>query len=157
VKNILDGLGLAGTYTIKINSLGVFKERERFLTELQAFFVNKKHLLDETDLARLENNPLRLLDSKNEDVRALLTQAPKMTDFLKKDSLDFYNKVKEYLDILSVPYVEDPTLVRGLDYYCHTVWEFVDGSGRTQDSFCGGGRYDGLARSLGYKTEVPAV
>lgn len=69
---------------------------------------------------------------KNEDVKAMLTQAPKMTDFLKKDSLEFYNKVKEYLDILGVPYVEDHTLVRGLDYYSHTVWEFVDGSGRTQ-------------------------
>lgn len=157
MKNILDGLGLSGSYTLKINSLGVPKEREKYLAELQAFFENKKHLLDETDLARLANNPLRLLDSKNEDVQAMLTQAPKMTDFLKKDSLEFYNKVKEYLDILGVSYVEDPTLVRGLDYYSHTVWEFVDGSGRTQDAFGGGGRYDGLAKSIGYKTEVPAV
>ena len=157
MKNILDGLGLAGSYTLKINSLGVQKEREKYLLELQSFFENKKHLLDETDLARLANNPLRLLDSKNEDVQAMLTQAPKMTDFLKKDSLEFYNKVKEYLDILGVSYVEDPTLVRGLDYYSHTVWEFVDGSGRTQDAFGGGGRYDGLAKSIGYKTEIPAV
>ncbi len=157
MKNILDGLGLAGSYTLKINSLGIAKERERYLIELQSFFENKKHLLDETDLARLANNPLRLLDSKNEDVQAMLTQAPKMTEFLKKDSLEFYTKVKEYLDILGVPYVEDSTLVRGLDYYSHTVWEFVDGSGRTQDAFGGGGRYDGLAKAIGYKTEVPAV
>ena len=80
-----------------------------------------------------------------------------MTDFLKKDSKEFYDKAKEYLDILGVEYTEDPTLVRGLDYYSHTVWEFVDGSGRTQDAFGGGGRYDGLAKSIGYKTEIPAV
>lgn len=157
MKNIMDGLGLAGTYTIKINSLGVTKEREKYLEELKAFFEERKHLLDETDLARLEGNPLRLLDSKNSDVRELLHIAPKMTDFLKKDSKQFYDTVKEYLTILGVEFVEDPTLVRGLDYYSHTVWEFVDGSGRTQDAFGGGGRYDGLAKSIGYKTEVPAV
>ncbi len=157
MAQILDGLGLAGTYTVKINSLGVAKEREKYLIELASFFENKKHLLDETDLARLEKNPLRLLDSKNADVKELLKVAPKMTDFLKKDSLEFYTKVKEYLDILGVKYEEDHTLVRGLDYYSHTVWELVDGSGRTQDAFGGGGRYDGLAKSIGYKTEVPAV
>ena len=157
MKNILDGIGLAGTYTIKINSLGVPKEREKYLMELASFFEWKKHLLDETDLARLEKNPLRLLDSKNPDVQELLKIAPKMTDFLKKDSKEFYDKAKEYLDILGVEYTEDPTLVRGLDYYSHTVWEFVDGSGRTQDAFGGGGRYDGLAKSIGYKTEIPAV
>jgi histidyl-tRNA synthetase len=157
MAQILDGLGLGGTYTVKINSLGVAKEREKYLIELASFFENKKHLLDETDIARLEKNPLRLLDSKNPDVKELLKLAPKMTDFLKKDSLEFYTKVKEYLDILGVKYEEDPTLVRGLDYYSHTVWELVDGSGRTQDAFGGGGRYDGLAKSIGYKTEVPAV
>lgn len=157
MKNILDGLGLEGTYKLKINSLWVPKEREKYLMELQSFFENKKHLLDEIDLARLEKNPLRLLDSKNEDVRELLRIAPKMTDFLKKDSKEFYEKVKEYLSILGVEYEEDPTLVRGLDYYSHTVWEFVDGSGRTQDAFGGGGRYDGLSKSIGWKEEVPAV
>jgi len=157
MAQILDGLGLSGTYAVKLNSLGVAKEREKYLLELQSFFENKKHLLDEIDLARLEKNPLRLLDSKNTDVQELLKIAPKMTDFLKKDSLEFYNKVKEYLDILGVKYIEDHTLVRGLDYYSHTVWEFVDWSGRTQDAFGGGGRYDWLAKSIGYKTEVPAV
>ncbi len=157
MASILDGIGLGGKYKIKINSLGVQKEREKYILELQSFFENKKHLLDEVDLARLEKNPLRLLDSKNEDVRELLKVAPKMTDFLKKDSLDFYNQVKEYLNILGVAYEEDHTLVRWLDYYSHTVWEFVDGSGRTQDAFGGGGRYDGLSKSIGWKDAVPAV
>jgi histidyl-tRNA synthetase len=155
--SILDGLGLKGKYTVKLNTLGLPKEREKYILELQSFFEARKHLLDEVDLARLAVNPLRLLDSKNEDVKELLKVAPKMTDFLKKDSAEFYRQVKEYLDILGVSYVEDHTLVRGLDYYSHTVWEWVDGSGRTQDSFGGGGRYDGLAKVLGHKEEIPAV
>ena len=106
----------------------MLKEREKYIAELTSFFEGKKHLLDETDIARLEKNPLRLLDSKNEDTRTLLAIAPKMTDFLKGESLEFYTKVKEYLSILGVSYEEDPTLVRGLDYYSHTVWEFVDNS-----------------------------
>ncbi len=154
---ILDGIGLAGKYKVKINSLGIPKERERYILELQGFFENKKHLLDETDLARLEKNPLRLLDSKNEDVQELMKVAPKITDFLKKESLDYYMQVKEYLDILWIAYEEDSTLVRWLDYYCHTVWELVDGSGRTQDAFGWGGRYDGLSKSIGWKDAVPAV
>ncbi len=155
--SMLDGLGLAGKYTVKINTLGLPKEREKYIIELQSFFEARRHLLDEIDLARLATNPLRLLDSKNEDVKELLKIAPKMTDFLKKESAEFYTKVKEYLDILGVKYTEDHTLVRGLDYYSHTVWEWVDGSGRTQDSFGGGGRYDGLAKVLGHKNEIPAV
>lgn len=155
--SILDGLGLKGKYTVKLNTLGVAKEREKYILELQSFFEARRHLLDEVDQARLTSNPLRLLDSKNPDVKELLKVAPKMTDFLKKDSAEFYSKVKEYLDILGVDYVEDHTLVRGLDYYSHTVWEWVDGSGRTQDSFGGGGRYDGLAKVLGHKEEIPAV
>jgi histidyl-tRNA synthetase len=155
--SMLDGLGLAGKYTVKLNTLGLPKEREKYLIELSSFFEARRHLLDEVDQARLTINPLRLLDSKNEDVRELLKIAPKITDFLKKDSQEFYDKVKEYLTILGVNYVEDHTLVRGLDYYVHTVWEWVDGSGRTQDSFGGGGRYDGMAKALGNKNEIPAV
>lgn len=155
--SILDNVGLAGRYKLKINSLGVAKEREKYVQELQSFFEARAHLLDETDLARLRANPLRILDSKNEDVRELLKVAPKMADYLKKESKDFYVKVKEYLDILGVAYEEDPTLVRGLDYYSHTVWEWVDGSGRTQDAFGGGGRYDDLSKNVGHKESVPAV
>lgn len=155
--SILDNIGLAGRYKLKINSLGVAKEREKYIQELQAFFEARAHLLDETDLARLRSNPLRILDSKNEDVKELLKVAPKIADYLKKESKDFFVKVKEYLDILGVAYEEDPTLVRGLDYYSHTVWEWVDGSGRTQDAFGGGGRYDDLSKNIGHKDGVPAV
>ena len=97
------------------------------------------------------------MDSKNEDVKELLKIAPKITDFLKGDSKKFYENVKEYLTILGVEFEEDPTLVRGLDYYSHTVWEFVDDSGRTQDAFGGGGRYNTLSQKIGHKKEIPAV
>lgn len=156
-SSILDNIGLQGKYVVKINTLGVAKEREKYVQELQSFFEARAHLLDETDLARLRTNPLRILDSKNEDVKELLKVAPKITDFLKKESKEFYAKVKAYLDVLGVPYVEDPTLVRGLDYYSHTVWEWVDGTERTQNSFGGGGRYDELSKNIGHKDAVPAV
>lgn len=157
MASILDAVWLEGKYTIKINSLGVQKEREKYIQELEAFLKARKHLLDEVDLARLEKNPLRVLDTKNEEVRELFQIAPKITDFLKGDSYSFYNRVKEYLDILGITYEEDPTLVRWLDYYSHTVWEFVDGSWRTQDAYGGGGRYDQLSKSIWYKDAVPAV
>lgn len=152
---ILDSLGLKWKYKIKLNSLGVVKEREKYIEELKSFFANKTHLLDELDLHRLETNPLRLLDSKNPDTQEILKFAPKITDFLKKDSKEFFTKVKEYLDIYWVEYEEDSTLVRWLDYYCHTVWEFIDNSGRSQDAFWGGWRYDDLSKSIGHKTSVP--
>lgn len=154
---ILTDCGIGGKFTLKINTLGNAKEREAYVAELQAFFRGKSHLLDEIDQARVENNPLRILDSKNPDVREILPFAPKLQDFMKKESLAYYASVKEYLDILKVKYEEDSTLVRGLDYYCDVVFECVDNSGRTQDAFCGGGRYDDLATSLGSKHPVPAA
>ncbi|MDP2104002.1 MAG: histidine--tRNA ligase [Candidatus Gracilibacteria bacterium] len=155
--SILDDIGLKGQYRLKINTLATPKEREKYIMELTSFFENKKHLLDETDLYRLGTNPLRILDTKNEDTRELLKVAPKITDFLKKDSREHYDRTKAYLDILGITYEEDPLLVRGFDYYCHTVWEWVDGSNRTQNAFGGGGRYDGLSKSIGYKDTIPGV
>ena len=154
---ILSDCGIGDKFALKINTLGNAREREAYVTELQAFFRGKSHLLDEIDQARVENNPLRILDSKNPDVREILPFAPKLRDFMKKDSIAYYESVKEYLSLLRIPFVEDPTLVRGLDYYCDVVFECVDNSGRSQDAYCGGGRYDDLATNLGSKTPVPAA
>ncbi len=154
---ILSDCGLKGKFTTKINTLGTAKEREAYVAELQAFFRGKSHLLDEIDQARVESNPLRLLDSKNPDVREILPFAPKLKDFMKKDSIAYYESTKEYLTILGIDFIEDPNLVRGLDYYSDVVFECVDNSGRSQDSYCGGGRYDDLATSLGSKNTVPAA
>lgn len=154
---ILSDCGLKWKFTTKINTLGTAKEREAYVAELQAFFRGKSHLLDEIDQARVENNPLRILDSKNPDVREILPFAPKLRDFMKKDSIAYYESTKEYLTILGIDFVEDDTLVRGLDYYSDVVFECVDNSGRTQDSYCGGGRYDDLATNLWSKNPVPAA
>lgn len=156
-KSILDSIWLRWTFKVKINSLWNQKEREKYIEALKEFFDNKKQHLDENDLYRLEKNPLRILDSKNPDTQELLKFAPKITDFLKKESKEFYDSVKEYLNILNVEYIEDSSLVRWLDYYNHTVWEFVDFSWRSQDALGWWGRYDELAKNIWNKTWVPAV
>ncbi|EKE26004.1 MAG: Histidyl-tRNA synthetase [uncultured bacterium (gcode 4)] len=155
-KSILDSIWLSWTFKVKINSIWTTKEREKYIEELKNFFTNKKQHLDENDIHRLETNPLRILDSKNPDTIELLKFAPKITDYLKKDSKEFYEKVKEYLDILGVEYIEDHSLVRWLDYYCHTVWEFVDFSGRSQDSLGWWWRYDELSKTIWHKAGIPA-
>lgn len=154
---ILNKLWLEWDFKIKINSLGTPKDRIKYLEELTGFYDNKKHLLTPESLRKLEINPLRLFDTKDEDEKILANEAPKITKSLKKDSREHYTKVKEYLDILWVPYEEDHTLVRGLDYYNHTVWEFIDTSWRSKDSFWWGGRYDWLSKKIGHEEDIPGV
>ena len=122
-KSILDNLGLKDGYTIKINSLGNKKEMEKYLQELVGFFDNKKQHLSEQDLECLEKNPFQILASSNPDTKQLLAFAPKITDFLKKESAEYYKKTKEFLDILEVSYVEDPFLVPSVDYHSQIIWQ----------------------------------
>jgi len=157
VHTVLSKIGLKDKFTIKINSIGTAKEREKYIQALQDFYADKESLLSEDAKRKLATNPLRILDTKLEDEIILASQAPKIVDYLKEESATHYKKVKEYLDLLNIPYTEDHTLVRGLDYYTHTVFEFVDNSGRSQDTFCGGGRYDALAKKIGSPKDVPAI
>ena len=154
---VLNKIGLEKDFKIKINSIWTSKDRQKYLEELTSFYENKKHLLSEDAIRKLSTNPLRLLDTKVEDEIILANEAPKISKFLKKESKEHYAKVKEYLDLLWVPYEEDHKLVRWLDYYCHTVWEFVDNSWRSQDAFGWGGRYDMLSKKIGHSEEIPAV
>ena len=153
----INSIGLEWDFKVVINSVGTAKDREKYVEELKNFYENKKHLLSEDGLRKLETNPLRLLDTKIEDEIILANEAPQIAKFLKKKSREHYAKVKEYLEILNVPYEEDHKLVRGLDYYTHTVWEFIDNSGRSQNSYGWGGRYNWLSQAMGYKDEVPGV
>lgn len=153
----LNKIWLENDFKVKINSIWTLKDRQKYLEELVSFYENKKHLLSEDALRKLETNPLRLLDTKVDDEIILANEAPKITKFLKKDSKAHYEKVKEYLELLWVPYEEDHCLVRWLDYYTHTVWEFVDNTWRNQWSFGWGWRYDLLSKKLGYSEEIPAV
>lgn len=154
---ILNKIWLSWEFKIKINSIWTQKDRQKYLEELISFYENKKHLLSENWIRKLETNPLRLLDTKIEDEIILAKESPKITSYLKKDSLKHYKQVKEYLDILWVPYEEDHCLVRWLDYYTHTVWEFVWNTDSNQWSFGWWWRYDVLSKKLWHDSEIPAV
>ncbi len=154
---VLNKIGLEWDFKVKINSIWTLKDRQKYIEELRSFYENKKHILSEDALIKLSKNPLRLLDTKLEDEIILADSAPKITKFLKKDSLEHYKKVKEYLDLLWVPYEEDHKLVRWLDYYTHTVWEFADATWRNQWSFGWWWRYDMLSKKLWHPDEIPAV
>ena len=146
---ILEDLGIADRVDIQINTLGSAENREEYMEALRDFFFDKSQHLSEESQARLEINPLRILDSKDEDDQILVSMAPKLKDFLSEESKAYYETVKEYLRELDVPFYENEGLVRGLDYYCDTVFEIWDKSQGAQNAIGGGGRYDGLAELLG--------
>ncbi|TSD00210.1 MAG: histidyl-tRNA synthetase, partial [Candidatus Peregrinibacteria bacterium Greene1014_49] len=135
--------------TLQLNNIGTAESRKTFLAALKDFFIGKERHLPELDRKRLETNPLRLLDSKEEDTRILLKSAPTLEQFIDEDSKQYHALLLEYLDELQVKYILNPSLVRGLDYYGQTVFEFWDSSAGAQNAVGGGGRYDGLMELLG--------
>lgn len=153
----LNKIWLENKFKVKINSLWNLKDRQKYIDELVWFYDNKKHLLSEKSVKLLDTSPLKLLWSKEPDEIILANEAPKMSKFLKKDSLEHYKKVKEYLEILKVPYEEDHKVVMNIDYYNHTVWEFVEQKEDSEISLWTGWRYDGLSKKLWHNTEVPGV
>jgi histidyl-tRNA synthetase len=145
-------LGLpASSVEVTINSLGQPEERASYRDALVTYFSAHRDALDEESRRRLELNPLRILDSKNPDVQALVANAPVLLDVLSEGSKARFDKVRELLGALGVTYVVDPRLVRGLDYYTATIFEVKTTAGElgAQNTVCGGGRYDGLVQSLG--------
>ncbi len=143
---------------IHINSIGTPEERERYKGELLNYYRSKKSYLCEECRKRMQKNPLRLLDCKEEQCQGVKEEAPQIIDWLSENSKNYFMKVLEYLDELGVPYILRPTLVRGLDYYTHTVFEVypVSGEGTAQSALGGGGRYDLLVEELGGKS-TPAA
>lgn len=141
---------------VEINSLGIASERQLHRDALIAFFENNMDALDSDSKRRLQTNPLRILDTKNPAMQDLVNQAPQLTGFLGDDSLKHIEMVKSLLSACCVPWSINPRLVRGLDYYTHTVFEFVTDELGAQGTLCGGGRYDGLFEILGGKP-TPAV
>jgi len=136
---------------LEINSLGNADERRAYRDRLQTFLQAHHGDLDDDTNERVERNPLRVLDSKNPQVRALLEDAPLLMEQLGEDSLSHYQKLKCYLDRQGIEYHENPWLVRGLDYYCHTVFEWITDELGAQGTVCAGGRYDGLVELQGGK------
>ncbi|MCO5251477.1 MAG: histidine--tRNA ligase [Candidatus Kapabacteria bacterium] len=143
-------------YQLNINTLGNEASRALYKDELTKYLTANKEQLSEESKLRLETNPLRVLDSKSENDKLIIESAPSILDFLDDESRNHFDVVKSMLDDAKVLYVIDPKLVRGLDYYCHTVFEFKSGALGAQDAFGGGGRYDGLFSQLGGKI-TPAV
>jgi len=141
---------------LEINSLGSAESRATYRETLTGYFNNNKDQLDEDSVRRLTTNPLRILDSKNKDLESLISNAPKMIDHLDDDSNDHFNALKKYLDSLNISYNVNPKLVRGLDYYNQTVFEWISNDLGSQGTICGGGRYDGLVEKMG-GNPTPAI
>jgi len=141
---------------LQLNTIGSLESRQKYAQILQDYYTGKERSLCPDCLVRLEKNPMRLLDCKEEDCRILADLAPKMKDYLDKDSLDFHNELKGYLEEMGIEYQENSKLVRGLDYYNRTVFEFWDKTEGAQNAIGGGGRYDGLVKLMGGQ-HTPAV
>ncbi|QWF69479.1 histidine--tRNA ligase [Methylomonas paludis] len=145
-------LGIRDKVELQINSLGTSEERAAYKDTLVTYFIAHISELDEDSLRRLETNPLRILDSKNPDMQAMLQQAPVLLAHLGEASLSHFNQLKAMLDELGIRYQLNTRLVRGLDYYGKTVFEWVTDALGSQGTICAGGRYDGLIEQLGGKT-----
>ncbi len=141
-------LGVEGL-TLEINSIGCPACRKLYHQALRDYFEAQKAQLCPTCLDRLERNPMRILDCKNPECKEIAQNAPKVLDYICDDCAAHFDAVKGYLDAMNIPYVVNPTIVRGLDYYTRTVFEFVSAQIGAQGTVCGGGRYDGLAEELG--------
>jgi histidyl-tRNA synthetase len=141
---------------LELNSLGQAEERRQHREALVRHFEQHAAALDADSQRRLHSNPLRILDSKNPEMQALVEAAPKLMDFLGPESLAHFNAVRESLDAVGLGYRVNPRLVRGMDYYNLTVFEWVTDQLGSQGTVCGGGRYDGLIEQLGGKP-APAI
>jgi len=134
---------------LEINSLGTPEARASYRDALIEYFTGVKNQLDEDSIRRLEQNPLRILDSKNPGMQAIVEAAPVMLDYLDEESATHFSGLRALLDAAGVTYIVNPRLVRGLDYYSRTVFEWVTDALGSQGAVCSGGRYDGLVQKLG--------
>ncbi len=149
-QSVLDRLGLSDV-RLELNSIGCPECRAKYNQALREYFSQYKEQLCPTCLTRLEKNPMRLLDCKSPQDKEIAKDAPRITDYLCEECESHFKEVQSYLDCAGVKYTINPTIVRGLDYYTKTVFEFVTDCIGAQGTVCGGGRYDGLIEELGGK------
>ncbi len=152
-------LGMSDKVQLELNTLGESAERAEYRQALVDYLTAHKEQLDEDSQRRLSSNPLRILDSKNAQTQQILEQAPKLHDFLGAETLEHFNQLRAYLEAAGITYVINQKLVRGLDYYNKTVFEWTTTHLGAQGTVCAGGRYDGLVGQLKGRPEqsVPAV
>ncbi|MDG2502478.1 MAG: histidine--tRNA ligase [Porticoccaceae bacterium] len=144
-------LNIDHAVSLQINSLGTSADRKTYRAALVDYLMARQEQLDEDSQRRLQTNPMRILDSKNQDTQALLDDAPQLADFIDQESRDHFAQLCAVLDAANITYAINPRLVRGLDYYSKTVFEWVTSSLGAQGTVCAGGRYDGLVEQLGGK------
>ena len=149
-------LGITDAVTLQLNTLGSSEERQAYRAELVAFLETRKDELDEDSQRRLTTNPMRILDSKDANTQTILDTAPDFHEFLGEESREHFAQLCRFLDAAGVAYELNPRLVRGLDYYSKTVFEWVTDKLGAQGTVCAGGRYDGLVTQLGGRP-TPAV
>ena len=154
--DILDALGVLKRTVLELNTLGDAASRQAYRAALVAYYARYRAGLSEDSLTRLERNPLRILDSKDEADKRINAGAPSFADYLTPEARAFFDAVRSGLDFLGIGYRVSPRLVRGLDYYCHTAFEFVTTDLGAQGTVLGGGRYDGLMGVMG-GPETPGV
>ncbi|BBF76437.1 histidine--tRNA ligase [Acinetobacter ursingii] len=152
-------LGMADKVQLELNTLGEIDERAEYRAALVEFLTQHKDALDEDSQRRLTTNPLRILDSKIESTQKILENAPKLHDFIQEDSMNHFKQLQQYLTDAGISFVINQKLVRGLDYYNKTVFEWTTTALGSQGTVCAGGRYDGLVGQLKGKADqsVPAV
>jgi histidyl-tRNA synthetase len=141
---------------LELNTLGSNEARAKYREILLDYFNTNRDQLDEDSLRRLDSNPLRILDSKNTEMKSMIQGAPSLLDYLDTESAEDFEQLKQYLDDAGIEYTINPRLVRGLDYYCKTVFEWVTDQLGAQGTVCAGGRYDGLVEQLGGRS-TPAA
>jgi histidyl-tRNA synthetase len=154
--DVLTALGVAGDTILELNTLGDKESRAAYRDALVAYFTEHQAGLSQDSLVRLDRNPMRILDSKDEGDRRIVAGAPTIGPYLTEAAATFYTRVQEHLTRLGVPFRENPRIVRGLDYYGHTAFEFVTTKLGAQGTVMAGGRYDGMVAEMG-GPPTPAV
>ncbi len=155
-KNILKELLPKSKLKLHINSLGDKNNLIEYKKNLTKYFNEHKKKLSEESIKKIDTNPLRILDSKNEEDIVISQSSPKIYEYLSNDAKKDYEDLKRSLNLLEINFQEDPNLVRGLDYYCNTVFEYKSDNLGSQDTLLGGGRYDGLIKVLG-GPDIPGI
>ncbi|HJD65647.1 MAG TPA: histidine--tRNA ligase [Rickettsia endosymbiont of Bembidion nr. Transversale] len=155
--DILESLEVLASTTLELNSLGCSQSRSTYQQKLVEYLNDFKEELSEDSKIRLTKNPMRILDSKSEVDQKIVANAPVLSEYYTDESKEYFEELLKYLDILGVKYTINARLVRGLDYYCHTAFEFTTTKLGSQSTILAGGRYDGLSRIMGNNDEVPAI
>ncbi|CEO17326.1 Histidine--tRNA ligase [Rickettsia monacensis] len=155
--DILKALEIEQDTTLELNSLGCSESRSVYQQKLVEYLNDFKDQLSEESKIRLSKNPMRILDSKSETDQKIIANAPVLSEYYTDGSKEYFEELIKYLDILGVEYTINPRLVRGLDYYCHTAFEFTTKKLGSQSTILAGGRYDGLAKIMGNNDDVSAI